>query len=89
MFCRLVLANFLFSLRDINLQILPCPGAGHLPTPGQPRTFNTHEVSYENITTQGISLEKQADLLICLGQEKIEEVCKGMFSILSMHFFVA
>ena len=36
-------------------------------------------------------LEKQApaDWLICPGREKIEEVCKGMFSILCMHFFIA
>ena len=46
-------------------------------------------VSYQNITTQSILLEKQADWLICQGWEKIEEVCKGMFSILCMHFFIA
>ena len=42
-----------------------------------------------NITTQRILLEKQADWLIGQGREKIEEVCKGMFSILCMHFFIA
>ena len=31
---------------------------------------------------QRILLEKQADWLICQGREKIEEVWKGMFSIL-------
>ena len=56
---------------------------------GQPRAFDTHAVSYQNITTQRILLEKQADWLICQGREKIEEVCKGMFSILCMHFFIA
>ena len=55
----------------------------------QPRTFDTHAVSYQNITTQGILLKKQADWFICQGQEKIEEVCNGMFSILCMHFFIA
>ena len=55
----------------------------------QPRAFDTHAVSYQNITTQRILLEKQADWLICQGREKIEEVCKGMFSILCMHFFIA
>ena len=34
-------------------------------------------------------MEKQADRLICQGRGKIEEVCKGMFSILCMHFFIA
>ena len=42
-----------------------------------------------NITTQRILLEKQADWLIGQGREKIEEVCKGMFSILCIHFFIA
>jgi len=28
---------------------------------------------------------KQADWLICQGQEKVEEVCKDMFSILCIH----
>ena len=44
-----------------------------------------------SITTQRILLEKQADWLIFQGQEKLEEVCKGMFSILCMHydFFIA
>ena len=41
------------------------------------------------ITTQRILLEKQAGRLIFQGGEKIEEVCKGMFSILCMHFFIA
>ena len=41
---------------------------------GQPRTFDTHGVSYQNITTLRILLEKQADWLICQGQAKIEEV---------------
>ena len=34
-------------------------------------------------------LEKQADWLIFQGREKIEELCKGMSSILCMHFFIA
>ena len=40
----------------------------------QPRAFDTHAVSDQNITTQRILLEKQADWLICQGREKIEEV---------------
>ena len=42
-----------------------------------------------NITTQRILLEKQAVWLIWQGWGKNEEVCKGMFSILCMHFFIA
>ena len=72
-----------------HLQILRYPLAGHLPIPGPLRAFDTHAVSYQNITTQRILLEKQADWLIFQGREKNEEVCKGMFSILCMHFFIA
>ena len=64
-------------------------GPGICQSLGQPRAFDTHAVSYQNITTQRILLEKQADWLICQGQEKIEEVCKGIFLILCMHFFIA
>ena len=64
-------------------------GPGICQPRGQPRAFDTHAVSYQNITTQRILLEKQADWLICQGREKTEEVCKGMFSILCMHFFIA
>ena len=39
--------------------------------------------------TQRILLKKQAEWLICQGQEKVEEVCKDIFSILCMHFFIA
>ena len=56
----------------------------------QPRAFDTHAVSYQNITTQTILLEKTwEDWLICQGRQKIEEDCKGMFSILCIHFFIA
>ena len=67
------------------LQILRCPGPGIC----QPRAFDTHAVSCQNTTAQRILLEKQGDWLICQGQETIEEVCKGMFSILCMHVFIA
>ena len=36
-----------------------------------PRAFDTYVVSYLNITTQRILLEKQADWLICQGREKL------------------
>ena len=64
-------------------------GPGICQPRGQPQAFDTHAVSYQHITTQRILLKKQADWLICQEQEKIEEVCKGMFSILCMHFFIA
>ena len=64
-------------------------GPGICQPRAQPRAFDTHAVSYQNITTQRILLEKQADWLICQGWEKNEEVCKGMFSILCMHIFIA
>ena len=47
----------------------------------QPRASDTHAVSDQNITKRRILLEKHADWLICQGREKIEKVCKGMFSI--------
>ena len=36
---------------------------------GHSRAFNTHAISYQNITTQTGLLEKKADWLICQGQE--------------------
>ena len=56
---------------------------------GHSRAFDTHAVSYQNITTQRILLGKKAGWLICQGEEKIDEGCKGMFLILYMHFFTA
>ena len=34
-----------------------------------PELFDTHAVSYQNVTTQRVLLEKKADWLICQGQE--------------------
>ena len=39
--------------------------------------------------TEDFTGKKQADWLIFQGREKIEDVCKGMSSILCMHFFIA
>ena len=50
--------------------------------PGQSQAFDTHMVSYQNVTKHRIVLGKKADWLICQGQQKIEEGCKGMFLIL-------
>ena len=41
-----------------HLQILHYPEAGHSPTPGHSRGFDTHAVSYQNMTTQKVLLEK-------------------------------
>ena len=69
-----------------HLQILCCLGAR--PHPGAIPKLDTHAVSYQIIATKRISLGKKADWLICQGQEKIEEGCKGMFLILCMRFFI-
>ena len=42
-----------------HLQILHCPGAGHSPTPGHSRGFDTHAVSYQNMTTHKVLLKKK------------------------------
>ena len=63
------------------------PG-GQVPPWGHSWAFDTHAVSYQFIATKRILLGKKADWLICQGQEKIEEGCKGMFLILCMHFFI-
>ena len=42
-----------------HLQILHCPGARHLPTRALSWAFDMHAVSYQNITTQKVLLEKK------------------------------
>ena len=69
-------------------QFYPARGPGICQPRVQHRTFDTHAVSYQNLTTLRILLEKQGDWHVCQGKAKIEEVCKGMFSILCMHFFI-
>ena len=72
-----------------HLQILHCPETGHLPTPGSFPSFSqARSFLSEYNYTQGFT-GKKADWLICQGQEQIEEGCKGMFSLLGMHFFIA
>ena len=55
-------------------------GPGICQPLGYFQAFDTYMVSYQNITTQRILLEKQAYWLLYQRQEKIEEGCKGMFS---------
>ena len=50
---------------------------------GHTRAFNTHVISYPNITTQRILLEKRADWLICQGWEKIVGGCKAFYACIS------
>ena len=57
-----------------HLQILCCPGDGHVPTP---RFW--HADDFTGKTRR----------LAHLSRTGIEEDCKGMFSILCMHFFIA
>ena len=46
------------------------PGGRAFANPGAiPGLSNTHAVSYQNVTTQRVLLEKKADWLICQGQE--------------------
>ena len=66
------------------------PGGRAFAKPrGHSRAFDKQAVSYQHITTQRILLGTKADWLICHGHEKIREVCKGVFLILCMHFFIA
>ena len=58
-----------------HLQILRCSGPGICQPLGQPRTFDRHAVSYQNIPTQRILMEKQADWLIFQGEGKIVKAC--------------
>ena len=53
---------------------------------GQPRAFATHAVSYQNITTQRILLEKQADWLTSQGREKLTrfvKACSRLYACIS------
>ena len=46
------------------------PGGQAFANPGAiPELSNTHAVSYQNVTTERVLLEKKADWLICQGQE--------------------
>ena len=68
------------------------PGSRAFANPGANTELLTRmRFPISSITTQRILLEKQADWLIFQGQEKLEEVCKGMFWILCMNydFFIA
>ena len=51
---------------------------------------NTHAVSHQNVTTQRVLLEKKKRIGSSVkDRKKLNEGCKGMFSILCMLFFIA
>ena len=52
-------------------------GPGICQPRGHFRAFDTHAVSYQNITTQRILLGKKADWLICQGHEKLKRFVKA------------
>ena len=64
-------------------------GPGIYQPRGHSRAFDTHALSYQNITTQRILLRKKVDWLIYQGRRKIEKGLKGIFLILCIHFFIA
>ena len=72
-----------------HLQILRCLGAGHWPTPGPFLSFwHARSLLSENNYTEDFT-GKESRLAHLSRTGKIEEVCKGMFLILCMHFFIA
>ena len=64
-------------------------GPGICQPGGDSPAFDKRAVFNQHITTQRILLGTKADWLICHGHAKIKEVCKGMFLILCMLFFIA
>ena len=75
----------LVSPGEGHLQILRCSGPGICQPRGQPRTFDRHAVSYQNIPTQRILMEKRADWLICQGEGKIVKAC-SLHCLLSQNY---
>ena len=71
----------LVSPGEGHLQILRCSGPGICQPRGQP--FDRHAVSYQNIPTQRILMEKQADWLICQGEGKIVKACSRFDACIS------
>ena len=60
-----------------HLQILHCSVARHSPTPGHSRGFDTHAVSYQNITTQKVLLEKKQIGSSIKDRNKLKRVVKA------------
>ena len=66
---------------------LALPGGRAFTSPGAIPNLLTRMRFSTRLTTQRILLEKQAYWHICQGPKKIEEGCKGMFSILCLFVF--
>ena len=67
-YCR----AFAYLVRGGALVNLALPGGRAFANPLRPpRAFDMYVVSFPNVTTQRILLEKQADWLICQGREKL------------------
>ena len=73
----------LVSPGEGHLLILRCSGPGICQPRGQPRTFDRQAVSYQNVPTQRILMEKQADWLICQGEGKIVKACSRFDACIS------
>ena len=73
----------LVSPGEGHLQFLRCSGPGICQPRGQPRTFDRHAVSYQNIPTHRILIEKQADWLMCQGEGKIVKACSRFDACIS------
>ena len=62
----------------------PCKSrGGAFANFAQPRIFDRQAVSYQNIPTQRILMEKQADWLICQGEGKIVKACSRFDACIS------
>ena len=59
------------------MQILHCSVARHSPTPGHSQGFDTHAVSYQNITTQKVLLEKKQIGSSIKDRNKLKRVVKA------------
>ena len=60
-----------------HLQILLCPGSGICQPRGHSRAFDTHAVSYQNITTQRVLLEKKQIDSSVKDRNKLKRVVKA------------
>ena len=59
------------------------PGGRAFAKPSTIPEFLTRTVYYSNITTQMILLEKQADWLICQGDERVVKACSQYYACMS------
>ena len=60
-----------------NLQILHCPGLGICQPRGHSRAFDTHAVSYQNITIHMVLLEKKQIGISVNDRNKLKRVIKA------------